>query len=341
MSIEEDIFQKYIPDIKKLIKYGFKKNKTVYRYEKIFKNSEFKAVIEISKTGKISGMVYDIENNDEFLPLKVESQQGAFVGEVKEEYKNILTDIRDSCFSENYFMFPQANRITNLIISKYGDNPDFMWKNFSDYGVFKNANNNKWYGIIMNINYSKLGLDNNKPVEIINIKLDKDKIQKLHEKQGFYPAWHMNKKSWITILLDETLQDDEIMSLIEESYSYTIEPQKEWIVPANPKYFDIIQAFEEQDEIIWKQSSKIKKGDIAYLYVANPVSAILYKCEVTEINIPYKYADKNLKIEKVMKIKLLKRYNKNFMTFEKLNKYGITAIRGQRTCPEELIKVLK
>jgi len=77
------------------------------------------------------------------------------------------------------------------------------------------------------------------------------------------------------------------------------------------------------------------------MYVANPISAILYKCEVTETDIPYKYKDEKLNINKVMKIKLLKKFDKDFMTFEKLNKYGITAIRGQRTCPEKLSKILK
>ena len=226
MTIEYNIFKKFTPDFKKLTEYGFKKFKTLYSYEKVFKDNQFKAVIEISKESCVSGTVYDLENNDEFLPLKIELQQGSFVGEVREEYKKILTDIRDKCFIQNYFISVQANRITNAIIKKYGNSPDFMWETFSDYGVFKNADNNKWYGIIMNIDYSKLGLNNNKPVEVINVKLDKDEIQELLKKNGFYPAWHMNKKYWITIALDETLPDKIIMDLVEESYSYTLKRKK-------------------------------------------------------------------------------------------------------------------
>ena len=221
MTIVDEIFKKYTPDFKKLIEYGFKKNKTKYSFEKVFKNNQFKAVIEIKKDGNLTGTVYDLENNDEFLPLKVETQQGAFIGAIREEYKSILADIRDNCFSKNYFIFPQSNRITNLIIKKYGDIPNFMWEKFPNFGVFKNTDNNKWYGTVMNIDYSKLGLNNKNPVEVINVKLDKDEIQDLLKKEGFYPAWHMNKKSWITITLDETLADDEIMNLIDESYSYT------------------------------------------------------------------------------------------------------------------------
>ena len=229
MNIEKEIFKKYTLDYKKLVKYGFREINTAYIYEKFFNNNEFKAVIEIKKDGNISGKVFDIENNDEFLPLRYlsnELNQGAFIGEIKEEYKKILTDIRDHCSYRNYFIYPQTNRITNLIISKYGDEPDFLWEQFSDCGVFKNDDNNKWYGIIMNINYSKLGLNNNRPVEVINIKLDKDKIQELLKKNGFYPAWHMNKKSWITITLDETLSDEMIMKLVAESHSYTVKTKK-------------------------------------------------------------------------------------------------------------------
>jgi len=341
MTIEDEIFKRYSVNFEKLVKYGFQKIKDEYSFVKLFHNDEFRAEIIITKSGIIQGKVIEIENNDEFLPLRIESALGAFVGEIREEYIRLLTEIRDNCFSQNYFIFPQSNRITNAIISKYGDNPDFMWEQYADYGVFKNSDNNKWYALIMNIDYSKLGHDNKNPVEIINLKLDKDKIQELLKKDGFYPAWHRNKKSWITISLDETLRDETILKLVEESYSYTVEPMHEWIVPANPEYYDIVNAFNENDEIIWKQSSKIKKGDIAYMYVASPISAILFKCGVVEVNIPYDYEDKNLKINKVMKIKLLKKYDKDFMTFEKLNQFGITAIRGQRTCPSELVRILK
>ncbi len=220
MNIEGDIFKKYTPDFKKLAEYGFTKNKTAYFYEKVFDNNEFKAVIEIKKDGTISGKVYDLESNEEYLPLKVTAQKGAFVGEIREEYKNILTDIRNNCFSKNYFVSAQANRIAISIISKYGDVPEYLWKD-CDYGVFRNAKNKKWYGIIMDINYSKLG-EKNKPVDVINIKLDKEEIQTLLKQKGFYPAWHMNKKSWLSIPLDETHTDTKILNLIAESYSYTI-----------------------------------------------------------------------------------------------------------------------
>ena len=90
------------------------------------------------------------------------------------------------------------------------------------------------------------------------------------------------------------------------------------IIPANPKYYDIEHAFDDENEIDWKQGAGIKVGDTVFMYVASPVSAILYKCKVTETDIPYKYADENLTISALMKIKLLKRYKPEKFTFDVL-----------------------
>ncbi len=341
MFIEQEIFKKTTVDFKKLIPFGFILNKNKYYFEKIFMSGKFKAEIKIDKSGNVSGEVFDIENKEPYYPLRIESFDGAYVNLVKNGYKRILNNIKRDCFNKNSFIFPQSNRISKLISKKYGDIPQFLWKKFPGYGVFRNVNNKKWYCLIGNVDYSKLNKTKAGETEVINLKLNEKKITELLKEKGFYPAWHMNKQTWITLILDETLSDNTIMKYIEESHKYTIHKQKKWIVPANPKYFDLEAAFKKNSEIIWKQSSNIIPGDIAYMYLAAPYSAIIYKCEVTKVNIPYDYKDKNIKINKVMKIKLLKKYNNKFMTFKELNKYGITAVRGQRICPENLSGILK
>ena len=226
MSIENDLFLKFRPDLKKLLDYGFVKTKNSYVIEKLFMNNEFKAVITVSKNFAISGTVYDQENNDEFLPLRIEHHEGAFVGEVKYAYIAVLTDIRNKCFYENLVISNQGNRIVDLIREKYNNKPEFLWKDSPSTCVFRNPESSKWYGIIMQIPRSKLGEPSEKTVEVMNVKLDKNKIPELHKKDGFYPAYHMNKKYWITISLDETLSDNEIMQHIEESHSYTVKKKK-------------------------------------------------------------------------------------------------------------------
>ena len=118
-------------------------------------------------------------------------------------------------------------------------------------------------------------------------------------------------------------------------------PPKEWIIPANPKYYDIQSAFESADEIVWKQGTGIKTGDTVYMYVAVPISAVLYKCLVTETDIPYHLKEGPVKIPHLMKIRLLKRYPPDQFTFDILSKeYGIYAVRGPRGIPAKLSEAL-
>ena len=335
MNIEEEVFKRTSVDFKKLEAYGFKKSNNNYVYEKKFLNDDFNAIITINNKGVVKGIVIDLQINEEYLALR-SKMNGEFVNKVRDSYKEILIDIRNKCFETNYFISNQSNRINKYIKEKYNNDPEFLWEKAPGYGVYRNINNKKWYAIIMNIDLSKID-DGSGEVEIINVKLDEEKVKSLINKTGFYKAYHMNKKDWITIILNDTLSDKEVIKLIDESYNIIDDPE-EWIIPANPKYYDVINCFNDTDEIIWKQSSDIHVNDIVYLYVANPYSKIMYKCKVTEVNIPYEYKDKNLSMNHVMKIKLLKRLDKENYTFDYLNRLGVKAIRGPRKINKNLIK---
>ena len=338
MNIENEIFKRTNVNFKQLEKYGFKKEKSNYTFEKKFFNNDFKAIIVIDEKGHVSGKVIDLQVDEEYTNIRTE-MNGEFVNNIREAYKNILIDIRNHCFETNYFIFDQTNRINKYIKEKYNNEPEFLWEKTPGCGVYRNKHNNKWYGIIMNIDLSKL--DNGTgEIEIINIKLDRNKIQKLLKEKGFYKAYHMSKTDWISIILNDTLSDDKIISLLDESYNIIDEPE-EWIVPANPKYYDVINCFNNTNEIIWKQSSDVHINDIIYLYVADPYSKIMYKCKATEVNIPYEYSDKNLSMKYVMKIKLLEKLDNKDYNFKYLNKLGIKAIRGPRKITKEISEKLK
>lgn len=338
MLIENDIFKRMKLNPKELLAYGFVLNNHIYKYSKYIINGSLRVDIFI-ENGKVNGKIYDLDTNEEYINFRIDRQMGEFVNQVREAYKTVLTDIAEKCFIKEPFIFDQTNRIAKLIKNKYGDEPEFLWDKFPGYGIFRNLAHQKWYAIIMNVDRSKIE-DNTGEVEIINVKLNPESIPGLLKRKGFYPSYHMQKKNWITILLDDTLSDEEIMNFIIESHQYT-EQMSEWIVPVNPKYYDIIHCFDDTDTILWKQSSRIEIGDVVYLYVAEPYSAILYQCEAVEVNIPYEYRDENLSIKKVMKIKLIKKYNSNKFTFQKLKEYGITAIRGPRLITPEFKEELK
>lgn len=346
MTIEQTVFNKAIINLKTLIPYGFKKEKDIYVYKKTFLNNEFKAIIQVAPNGTLTGNVYEVETNDIYYPLRVEEMFMGFAEQVRMAYRQILEDIKNHCCQKTYFEGAQANRLTQHIIKYYGDYPDFPWPKYNGYGVFRNRNNKKWYALIMNISKSKVDKNKTGNTDAVNLKIDNKKIPELTKQTGIYPAYHMNKNNWITVLLDDTVADTTILSLIDESYGFTLNKRPktdtpvEWLIPANPKYFDVIDAFNKNDEIIWKQSSDVKIGDTAYLYVGAPYSAILYKCQITATDIPYKYADANLKITRVMKIKKIKQYDKSLATFTTLKQFGLKAVRGPRFMPDTISKWL-
>jgi hypothetical protein len=145
ISIEEKIFKKSKVDFNKLIPYGFKKEKSNYKYYKTILNNGFQIEITIDNNGKVQGKIIELAVNDEYSNFRIENFNGEFVNKVRDEFQNCLLDIKNNCFNEKYFITEQANRIANLIIQKYDNIPEFAWEKFPGYGIFKNLNNKKWY----------------------------------------------------------------------------------------------------------------------------------------------------------------------------------------------------
>lgn len=218
--LEETVFRRSSVDFSKLEPYGFIKSGKVFTLEKPFMNAAFKAVITIDKTGTVSGHVYDTDTGDIYLPLRVENCAGGYAEQVRTAYKAILEDVREKCFTPTLFISDQANRITKKIFELYGDRPDFPWGE-KDGGVFRNPDSNKWYGLIMNIDKSKLDHELSGAIDVMNLKISADKIPELIKRGGIYPAYHMNKKYWISVVLNDILPDRNVMALIEESHSFS------------------------------------------------------------------------------------------------------------------------
>lgn len=216
MNIESELFKRTIVNIEKLKTYGFKKQHDEYVYQTSFMNNSFKAIITVINNSKVEGKIIDLNTNEEYINYRIKNQTGQFVNKVKEEYINILKDILDKCFEKQFFIYSQANRITKLIMEKYQVEPEFLWKD-SPHGVFRNKDSHKWFGIIMNVKKNKILPNKDGLIEVLNVKLDEDGVNYLGVK-GIFEAYHMNKKNWVSIILDDTLSDDKIMDLVDKSY---------------------------------------------------------------------------------------------------------------------------
>ncbi len=237
-----------------------------------------------------------------------------------------------------------VNTVLKYVKKEYKTEPDMPWKKYPDNQVLRHGDTGKWFGLILPVKRNKLGLTGEDVVFVLDLKCDPIMAGDLRSNPGIFPGYHMNHSEWISILLDGTVEPDMICNLIDISYELTasktvkqkLRGPKNWLVPANPKYYDIIHAFDDTDIITWKQSSDIRVGDIVYLYVAAPVSAILYKCKALEVKIPSD-SDYGLNIKWIMKIQLLQRYDPETYTMKVLKEYGVYAVRGPRSMPDSLV----
>ncbi len=111
-------------------------------------------------------------------------------------------------------IFAYANKI-------YRSTPEYLWARDPDSAVLRHADNNKWYALIMNVPKEKLGLDSKEEVDIINVKCDPEKIGSLQMINGIFAGYHMNKRNWISVLLDGSVDESMIYDLLDESFKLT------------------------------------------------------------------------------------------------------------------------
>ena len=216
MKLIDELFLNYFPIYDELLKYGFFAEQNVYSYKRNILNDDFEIIVTI-KDGQISAKIIDKEFGDEYIGLNIKDSVGSFLGEMKDACTEVLLDIRNHCFKRDFFAFPQANRITYHNIEKYKAEPEFLWDDTPDCGVFRNKESKKWFGIIMHVKRDRLIKNAEGFVDVMNIKLD-DKVEECIRINGIYPAYHMNKKYWVSIILDDTLSDELIFDLIDISF---------------------------------------------------------------------------------------------------------------------------
>lgn len=204
-----------------LLKYGFRKENEKYIYKTKIKNNQFEVNTTISDKESYAELI-DLENETEFILVDIETSTGQFVGSIRQEYDQVIEDIIKKCTSKEAFKSKQAKELINYIAEKYGDELEFLWKKIDNNAIWRNKQNNKWYGVLLTISESKLGIKSDNTVEVIDLRYQKEKIETILDNTKIFPGYHMNKKSWITIKLDESLNTTEIFNLIDNSYKLSI-----------------------------------------------------------------------------------------------------------------------
>ncbi|MFM0786012.1 MmcQ/YjbR family DNA-binding protein [Streptococcus suis] len=339
----------YQINLPSLLPFGFIFSDNRYTYREVFMEGQFEAVVVVDEAGQLSSYVWDCEMEEVYTAHLVTAPAGAFVGQVRESYQSILARVEEACCIALPFSKDQSNRIAQLIKKKWGDLPDYPFTKSPETGAFRHHSNNKWYALVSQIPRDKLdGSGSQEQVEIVNLKVDGREIAELLSQSGIYPAYHMSKKAWVSVLLDETVEDQMVFALLEKSRylvgpkSYKAEQGPDyWVIPANPKVYDIDAEFVENKVVYWPQKSTIQAGDIVAIYVTAPVQAIRYVCRVLGANLENRGESDISTEKKIMQVELLAQFSDDVLPRARMMDLGVRAVRGPRRLTKEAIDALR
>ena len=207
--------EKYNLSKEQLKGFGFKEEaeKLIYRKE-ILDSSFLIEIVFINSQLLIE--VYDIEFDEIYSLYSVESAVGETVQNIREHVEKLLSSILG--------LADESGKISSEIIDycnkKYGENHVNPFKKHPDILAFVNEKN-KWYALLSDVEYNKLNknTDITTRVKILNVKYPTDNILDIIDNKNIFPAYHMNKKHWISIVLDKNIKMETIKELIDISYS--------------------------------------------------------------------------------------------------------------------------
>ena len=104
--------------------------------------------------------------------------------------------------------------------------PEYLFRGSPQTAVLRHSGSRKWFGIIMPVAREKLGLNGSGTVDVVNVKCDPLMLGSLLSEPGFLPAYHMAKHSWVSILLDGSVDAAQVTALLHMSHTLVSEKQK-------------------------------------------------------------------------------------------------------------------
>lgn len=207
------LLKNYAYDKKKLLEYGFSYNYVIFVLTRDIIGADCYFKITLGE-GRFDIIVIDAIENEELTLFNVRDSVGSFIGELREKSDVLISDIIAKCFTETNV----RSLIIRYIDERFNVKPNFPWADTPNACTFKTLKRDKWFGIIMDVMAERLKIGGKEIVDIINLKNDPEKIKTLIDGKKIIPAYHMNKKMWFTVILNNETDFPLLKSLIDESY---------------------------------------------------------------------------------------------------------------------------
>ncbi len=231
--IDREIFDNLIPDEGKLLASGFAYSDGVYEARWPIADGDFIFILRIAiregnRAGNagaqegpceltVSSDVLDGEAMSSYLPYSVKDAEGAFIGSINQECNSIAEHVAAICF-KTAGQAGQPEAVAQYIRERYGCELEYLWEKFPTDAIWRRRDNSKWFGLVMKVPAKKLGIDSGKDMDVLDLRALDDVIAST-DGNRIFPGYHMNKKHWITLILDGRMDNETIFSMIDVSYT--------------------------------------------------------------------------------------------------------------------------
>lgn len=216
--ITDDPFKNRQPLFEKLTGFGFVCHNETHTYTCPIAGNQFHLNVLLDKSGQVRTQVIDSDTGEEYTLHLTHHATGSFVGKVRADYSAVLQTIADNCFEKKTFQGEQAARAIQYISEQYQNRLEYLWEKSPESAIVRRTDNRKWYAVLLKVAKNKIGQTGEEKTEIINLKMRSENIVQRIDGKKYFPAYHMNKKHWVTLCLDGSVDMQEIYRCIDESY---------------------------------------------------------------------------------------------------------------------------
>ena len=203
-----------------LVPFGFTPIEDGFLYERKILNDEFLLRLNVKQDGTMDSTLIEVETGEPYTLYKVEAAHGEYVGMVREAVKEVILEVKKKCYQVGDHVSEEFVFVRDFCRLTYGEELEYLWDD--ENCILRREDNKKWYAVIMKISLKKLGIDDDSVKSVLALRGNPENV----DGKTLFPGYHLNKKYWVTIVLDERSPRSFIQECLEQSRELALKKGK-------------------------------------------------------------------------------------------------------------------
>lgn len=201
----------------KLLPFGCVRGENGFLYRPKLLNGQFRMEFEIHADGSVHVAVHGLDGEEEIPHLAPRMADRVQERAFRREYEEELWHVAECCFEPDFFKADPARSLLAHVREAYGEELEFLWRKSPGSAVVRRKDTEKWYAVFLAVPRLKLGGSSKERVEVLNLRVCPGELDGLLDHCSRFPAYHMNKKNWVSLCLDGTIPFEELAARLETS----------------------------------------------------------------------------------------------------------------------------